>query len=257
MSSIQNIYGQKTHDERLSLEWEVLGKPIAISIQIALDSEFTQETRTFVLHNSLTSCILDIGAGNWFYRAGAWIGTDTDGIIEWSGIYGPVVIQSKKGIVPLTPFPTFLTAIKPVLNGVVFHTGLNQRYYMVIHSTRNEHFKSSGLKSFYKHDWGNGSIQVSHLDPKETYSFQLQMFTSNIATLPDVNTIQLLTESYIVTNKKAAMPIKATNGTEKAVYAADRAMLQDAASGRKQTFFSYAQYLQFQAAKARTSASQQ
>lgn len=251
--SVQNVYGDKTADGRLGVEWETLGKPVATSVQIALNSEFTEETRTFVLDRAAQMCALDVGPGRWFYRVGTWFGTETEGVIEWSGIYGPVDIQSKKPRVPLAEFPTFLTSVKPALNSIVFHTGLFQPYYMVFNYTEKDHFKSSGLKSVYRHDWGEGSIRVTNLDPAATYSFQLQMFGGGMAALPTGNTIQLLTEAYIVKNKRAGMPVKATNGTESAVYAADKAILH---GRRKQNFSSYAEYLQYTAAAARTSAGQ-
>lgn len=257
MNTIQNVFGQKTQDERLSLDWKVVGEVVAISVQIATDTEFTQETRTFVMDKSVQSCALDVGFGKWFYRVGAWIGTDKDGIIEWSGIYGPVAIRSNKPHVPLTAFPTFITNVKPAHNSIVFHTGLYQPYYMIVHSTQKDHFKASGLKSYYKYDeLANGTIQLSNMDPSTTYSFQLQMFSTGWADIPSGSNIQVLTDVYIVRNKKAAMPVKARTNTDRAVYAGDSAILQGAIGRPNQKFGSYAEYLQFVAAKARTSASQ-
>lgn len=254
--SIQNVFGEKTSDERLKLEWETLAEPVAVSIQIALDSEFTERSRTFVVYKTLQTCELDVGEGNWFFRIGAWLGSETEGFIEWSGIYGPVQIASKNPPVKLAEFPTFITSIRPSYNALFLHTGLYEPYYTVVHITENDHFKSSGLKSYYKHDWGSGSIHIPNLDANRIYSFQLQMFPVNKATLPKQNDIRILTESLIVKNKRVGMPVKATSGTERAVYAADKAILQDAVGRKKRNYSSYAEYLQFQAAKARTSARQ-
>jgi hypothetical protein len=258
MTSIQGVFGEKTADDRLYLEWETLGldEIVAISIQIATDSEFTQETRTFVMDKTVKSCTLDVGFGKWFYRVGAWIGTEKDGIIEWSGIYGPVSIRSTKPHVNLFAFPTFLTNVKPAHNSIVFYTGLYEPYYMILHATQKDHFKASGLKSYYKYDLGNGSIQLLNMDPQYTYSFQLQMFAKKIAELPKDGNIQVLTDMYVVKNKRSAMPVRAMNNTDRAVYAADKAILQDSIGKPNRKFGSYAEYLQFQAAKARTSASQ-
>jgi hypothetical protein len=253
--SVQNISGSCGPDGRLALRWEVFDKPIAISIQVALDTEFTQEARTFVVPKTATTCGLDIGAGKWFYRMGGWIGTDTDGAIDWSGIYGPVQLQSKKGYIRCAEFPTIVHAT-PANNAIVFHTGLYEPYYIVLHCTQKGDFKASGLKSYYKKDWGSASVQLSGLDAQYTYSFQFQMLSEEKAVLP-TNTIRLLTDVYSIKNKKTAMPVRATTNTEHAVYAGDKALLMDAVGRRQQKFDSYADYLRFQAAKARTSASQQ
>jgi hypothetical protein len=254
--SIQNVFGEKTSDEKLKLEWETLAKPVAISIQIALDSEFTEGSRTFVVYKSVQACELDVGNGTWFFRIGAWIGSETDGMIDWSGIYGPVQIASKNLPAKLAEFPTFITSVRPSYNSLFLHTGLYEPYYTIVHITQNNHFKSSGLKTYYKHDWGNGSIHIPNLDSNSVHSFQLQMFSVNKAILPKQSDVRILTEPLIVKNKKVGMPIKATSGTDHAVYAADKAILQDAVGRKKKTYSSYAEYLQFQAAKARTSARQ-
>jgi hypothetical protein len=254
--SIQGLYGTSSPDSRLKLEWELVGIPIAISVQISLNSEFTVNSRIFVLPKHVRSCILDTGSGKWFYRVGAWIGGADDGVIEWSGIYGPTEIQSRlANPAPLLPFPTSLTGTNPVYNGIVFHTGLYETYYLIIHATQKDQFNSSGMKTYYKQDWGSGSVQLSGLDPTATHSFQLQMLVPNKKDLP-TNSVVILSDVYEVRNKKTAMIVKPKTNTDHATYAADKAILQDSIGRRKQNFGSYAQYLQFQAAKARTSASQ-
>ena len=254
--SIQRLIGLCARDGRLELEWESFGNPIAFSVQAALDSEFTQETRTFVIPKSTRSCTLDIGAGQWYYRVGAWIGTELEGNIDWSGIYKPIHIASAKERPVVTPFPILIPKVTPALNAVVFHTGLYEPYYMILHMTSDSIFKASSMKTYYIKDIGNSKIQMSKLDPQYTYSFQLQMLTGNKGELP-TNTVRLLTDVYSVKNKKTGATVKPASGTDHAVYARDKAILQDAVGRTKQNFSSYADYLQFKAARARTSGSQQ
>ena len=248
--SIQNIIGEKTIDERLALQWKIFGSPIAISIQVALDPEFTQETRTFVLNKSIQTCALDLGRGQWFYRLGAWLGIETEGIIDWSGIYGPINLQSNKSFIPLTPFPAMITAVKPAYNGIDFHTDKYKPYYLIIHATKQSDFKASHIKTYYKRDWGNACVQLTGLDPLQNYSFQLQMLTA----LP--KNIDLLTEAYVVKNKKAGAPIKPGSATDQTRFSEDRAILIDAASRKKLIFKSQSEYLQYKAARARNSLEQ-
>lgn len=253
--SIQNLYGSQGSGGRLKLEWEVLGSPIAISIQIAFDTQFTNETRTFVLPKGTTNCELDVGRGNWYYRVGAWIGTDKDGVVEWSGIYGPVGIQSNKTPPAIELFPGDLTDVRPAYNAIVLHTGMYEPYYMIITITQKDNFTAAATKTYYKWDWGAASVQVSGLESNATHSFQLQMMTGDKSKLP-LNTVKMLTDVYEVRNKRTAMVVKPATNTDHATYTADKAILQDSVGRRKQNFGSYAQYLQFQAAKARTTARQ-
>jgi hypothetical protein len=256
---IQNIFCQKTFNNNLKFEWDLLGIPIAISIQLALDSEFTKESRTFVINKQQKSCILNIESGEWFYRMGSWIGTEKDGIIEWSGIYGPITIQSNLPPEKLLPFEYIPNTIQPVQNGIIFHTGIYEHYYMVINITKKEDFKSSGIKTYYRYDWGNTTIQILNLQSDETYSFQLQTFSKDKANLPKDKDIQILTDVYSIKNKKTAKPARATNLTEVASYLADKAILTDSVSqntlARKRNFSSYTDYLKFMAAKTRNSGS--
>jgi hypothetical protein len=250
------IQGQSTTDGRIAFQWELNSAARAFSIQIAQDSEFTAMSRTFVVPNSISSCVLDSGKGRWYYRLGTWTGREQEGTIEWSGIYGPISIQSNKPIVQIREFPIVITATTPALQSVLLHTDLYEPYYMIIHTTQKDHFKASGLKTSYVRDWGQAQVHVRNLDPQYTYSFQLHMLSGNKGVLP-TNTIELLTEPYSIRNKRAAANLKPSTGTDHSVYAADRALVRSAMeSQRQQRFSSYSDYLQFQAAKARTSMTQ-
>lgn len=254
--SIQNITGRQTMEGKLSLTWKNLTTPIAISIHVAQDSEFIQHSRLFVIPNHVDSCTLDIGKGSWFYRIGAWIGTQAEGAIEWSGIYGPILLQTNKQLLPLKQFPYIIHAIKPALNSINIHTGAYEPCYMVIHSTDHHVLQASRTKSIYMFDWGGSIINVPNLDASKEYTFQIQTIAGNPAKLP-TSTIEVCTEPYHIEKKRSGMPVQGRSGTDRATYAADKANLQHAIGKQSQKFDSYAQYIQFQAAKARTSASQQ
>jgi hypothetical protein len=252
--SVQSLMASATTDGRLSLSWEAFGAPIVFSIQVALDSEFTEGARSFVVPKSARSCALDIGSGQWYYRVGAWIGSDREGAIDWSGIYKPIRLSTTKSAIALSPFPILIPNVSPALNAVVFHTGIYESYYMIFHVVRGNEFKASSIKSYYVKDTGNAQVQVSGLDPQYTYSFQLQMMTGEKGELP-TNAVRPLTDVYSIKNKKTGAVVKPTNATEHASYAADRAILQGAVGRKQQNFSSYADYLQFKAARTRTSGS--
>lgn len=250
--SVQSIVGVSTPDGKLGLQWHLVGSCIAYSVQVGLDSECTQERADYVCPNTDTQCSFDVGSGSWYVRVGAWIGTDTDGIVDWSGVYGPFTIQSNQAPQPLSRFPIVLTGVKPALNSVKFHTGLNKSYYMIIHSTKANSFRSSHLKTIYTKDWGVGCVQITHLDPHSVYSFQLQMFSTNMDTLPK-HTSQLLTESYDVIEKQAAKPIGSYSTHNHTMNVADKAIVNDAIGRRTMKFASHSDYLKYKAAISRTS----
>ena len=250
--SIQGLFGKPTADGRFAISWEVIANIRATSIQVALDSEFTNNVRTFVLPAFVKNCNLDVGNGNWFYRIGGWIGTWTEGIIDWSGIYGPIKIVSPKPVCAIVPFPTEITYVKPALNSIIFYTDRCDPYYMIVNISEKENFKASQVKTHYYSDLDMGHITISDLSPEKTYSFQFQMLAKQRDTLP-TDSIQLLTEEYTVLNKRTGMYVKPKSATEHTTYAADKAMINDSMKRTRLQFFSYAQYLQFQAAKARTS----
>lgn len=250
--SVQSIDGYSTPDGMLELHWYLVGSCIAYSVQVGLDSECTQERADYVCPNTDTQCILDVGSGSWYVRIGAWIGTETDGIVEWSGVYGPFTVKSKKAPQPLAPFPIDLLAVKPALNSIKFHTGLNKSYYMIIHYTKAYSFRSSHLKTIYTKDWGIGCVQITNLDPHSVYSFQLQMFSTAIDKLPK-HTSQLLTESYNVIEKQAAKPIGSYSTANHTMNVADKAIVNDAIGRRTMKFASHSDYLKYKAAISRTS----
>lgn len=250
--SVQSILGYSTPDGKLELQWHFVGPCIAYSVQVGLDSECTQERADYVCPNTGKKCIVDVGSGSWYVRVGAWIGTETDGIVDWSAVYGPFTIKSNHSPQPLARFPIVLTGVKPALNSIKFHTGLNKSYYMIIHYTKANSFRSSHLKTIYIKDWGVGCVPITNLDPHCIYSFQLQMFSTNIDTLPK-DMIQLLTEPYDVIERQAAKPTGSYSTNNHTLNVADKAIVNDAIGRRTMKFASHSDYIKYKAAISRTS----
>ena len=253
--SVQNVSVGATQDARLELSWQLTGPPpVAVSVQIAKDSEFLDTPRTFVI-SPCESVTLDTGAGRWYYRIGAWVGTEKRGIIEWSGIYGPVAIASQKGVVPTALPSIHIHHTQPALESVIFHTGVYEPYYLVIDTTFQTSLSASTAKTSYLSDWGKASVAVGDLAADQTYSFRLAAFLGGARSrgaLPAAGEIKQLDEGLVIRNKRAAATVRATTFTDSAVYAADRVILKEAREKQSLRFSSYADYMQYLAARTRT-----
>jgi hypothetical protein len=223
----------------------------ATSIQIASDSEFTTNCRTFVIPPTVFTCELDTGKGGWYYRIGAWLGTPQKGAVEWTGIYGPIHAESAKGIVPIAPMTVHFQSVQPALDAILFHSGVYEPYYLIFDYTFQGEVKASTAKTVYIHDWGKAEMPVENLEPARTYTFRVATFQGKRGTLPAAE-IKQLTEWTYIRNKRAAAPVRARNFTEGAVYEADKVLLREAREKKSLRFSSYADYMQHLAARART-----
>lgn len=121
--AVHNLQATPMPLETLNLSWIIVStlKPLhAISIELSSSPEF-KTSQHYVLPPTAPGCSLDVGNGSWFFRAGSWIGEPGKGVIEWSGIYGPVQVISKKPSPkePQTPF--ILQYVRSLHNGVRVH----------------------------------------------------------------------------------------------------------------------------------------
>jgi hypothetical protein len=259
MSVVQNPYAVCGPDGRLAFTWELAGglvagssdAPVAFSVQVAADPEFLVTPRTFVVPGKVTSVQLDTGAGRWFYRVGGWIGTAQKGVVSWSGIYGPVVVAGGKAVVPTKPAAVNIHHIQGALDSMIMHTGVHQPYYVVVDYTHEPTLSASTAKTVYMHDWGKGSFQVFELQPQRNYTFRVSSFIDKKESLP-TSTIKQLGEGVYIRNKKVARPVAASSSGDIATFAADKVILKEAAEKQSLRFSSYADYMQYIAAKART-----
>lgn len=250
---IQNLFGTVIQG-KLVLQWEIMAPVVAVSVQIAKDVEFLDTARSFVLP-PVGSVALDTGKGNWFYRAGGWIGDEKKGKIEWSGVYGPIPVDSAKGIVPSEPAKIKIQYVQPALDSLIFHTGIYEPYYAVVDYTHNEPptLTASTSKTMYVQDWGKGSFDVLELSSANVYSFRVTTFLVEKGSLPPKGgAVKQLGDGVIVKGKRTAPGTRAGTNTDRAIYAADKAILKEATEKQSLRFSSYAEYMQFIAAQART-----
>jgi hypothetical protein len=102
----------------------------AIFVAVAEDAEFTVNRRIFVLP-LVAEAILTVGPGAWYTRVGAAQGKER-GIVEWSGIHGPLHIQTDTPAIPTTSSASLpVLHHKPIVDGYRIHTGKAEPHVVV------------------------------------------------------------------------------------------------------------------------------
>lgn len=102
----------------------------AIFVAIAEDAEFTVNRRIFILP-VVGEAKLTVGSGGWYVRIGAAQGTPERGIVEWSGIQGPVFINTTDATPTLPTVSIPLLHSKAVTDAYRFHTGKSDPHVVV------------------------------------------------------------------------------------------------------------------------------
>ena len=246
MSIIQNIITQCIGG-KLALQWETLGDCVAISVQTASDSEFTKNERCYVIPK-INAIDLDCGGGLWYVRISAWVGNTTDGVIEWSGVYGPVAVVNTKSLPPLKPSPAFIIHTQAIQKGMRFHTENLKPMYFVIESSLERTFTSNTTKTQYVFDYGKRQVDCLHLSFGKVYSVRFGAFTTESLSKMEV---RQLGEWQTVHNKQPARPIKPTDNTQAVVEKADAIYLREVSQKKMARFASHGDYLRFKAAETR------
>lgn len=245
-----SIYGFQAQsvEGKLALVWEVQVDCVALSVQIATDSEFTQNERSFVLP-VVKSVTLDCGKGAWFIRIGVWTGTKSIGTVVWSGIYGPVSIVTSREIVPSVSSELTIVHTQAIQHGLRLHTGNEISRYFVIEKSQKTAFPASATVTMYAHDWGKGNIDCPDLLFGMPYSVRFGAFKTENLAAPEIRQVGAW---QVVHNKMAARPIKPMDSTHVGTGRADATLLREASQTQFVRFASHGDYLRFKAAETRT-----
>jgi hypothetical protein len=254
--AVQNV-SARTDGGLLDMMWEVLAEPVALSIQMATDNEFTSIVRTFVIPTA-SGATLDIGNGTWFFRIGAWMGSKTAGKITWTSPYGPATIATRKAPVNLKPCTLPLLHVQSIQNGIRLHTGLHEKAYLLVDYCKNSKFPASQSTSLYMFDWGRGYFDVDGLDFLHKYSIRFASFAGSADRAPvrhllPTETVAQLEAPRAIHNAAPGRPARPVDNGLKAVAAADDPILREAQQKPFMRFASHADYLRYTAAVARTS----
>lgn len=242
--SIQALRGLATNGS-LSLTWILLGDTAAITIQVARDSEFTDTVRTFVIPK-VPACTLDVGAGLWYFRAAAmW-----RGLVEWSGIHGPVFVNSTKPPPPLGK--TFFQVLntQPITNGVRFNTTSRIPSYTIIEYSKEPKFLSSSTKTRYFEDPSRGYFDCENMDPSHSYHIRLTS-TENAKPLP-TDSVDTMMEWLVFSGKRTLPFMKPHSSQDLVGRRSDTVILKEAnESTTPVRFISQSDYIKYRIAKHR------
>ncbi len=103
----------------------------AIFVAVAEDAEFFINRRIFVLP-LCAEAKFRVGNGGWYVRVGAAQGSPERGIVEWSGIHGPVRTSSATTTPTHPPGPSLpVLHSKPVDRAYRIHTGKSDPHIVV------------------------------------------------------------------------------------------------------------------------------
>lgn len=231
------------------LTWEVIGSPIAITVQFATDYEFTKNIKSFIIPTG-PGAWLDIGNGAWFFRIGSWIGKPESGVINWTPTYGPLTIVVQK--MPIkTKSPTLpVLHVSTIVEGLRIHTGVNACIYAVIEYSKDSRFPSGSTKTLYALDWGRGYFDVRDLEPFEKYSVRIATFTGNRSELP-TESIAIL-EAYQAYHGKTPMKaVQPSTNSVRTSMKADDTILREIENTPNPKFGSHSDYIRYITAKSR------
>jgi hypothetical protein len=251
--SVQNIGGQCI-GQKLSLNWEILGEAKALSVQVATSADFLTRTRTFVMPIA-TGVELDTGMGAWFFRVGAWL---ADGRVEWSGIYGPVVVMTIKTLVPVPKAVIKIIRTEAIKGGLRIYTAGASEYYAVIEYVTDSkrsvdvkpEFAASLTKTQYEFDWGRGFVDCLGLSPEYIYNIRITTFDRELGALPKDH-IRQLCEPIILATKTPLRHMKPHDNYDRVMMRAGDEILRDVKQTPNYRFKTYQDYTQYLEAKAR------
>lgn len=277
--SIQQVRGENTPDQKLTISWTIMKEVKGISIEVARDANFSLLHRHFVIPISLLlpkeqkeeekvkeadslppeeskpkpkasfeaipcQVGLDVGNGQWFFRVGAWNGTDLRGSIDWSGMYGPIYVLSLKQAIAIKPSTFSLLHTQSLAGGIRLHTDLRKEVMYIGEYSTEDKFLPSSKKTFYVRDnLVNSYFDVINLQPSFTYAIRCVPLSSNET--------EMLTEWKGIKGMKTLTNLRPFNSGDVAVSAAEKTLLREAHE-RPMRFTSQSEYAAFLAAKAKS-----
>lgn len=237
-------------DIKFRISW--IGPPgsRAYMILAARDSEFISERRCFYVPVCANNVSLDMGGGEWFFRVGCFIGNDR-GTIRWSNIYGPYMnpVAGSKLPPPPSRTPFSILYTRPIQNGLRVHVDYPGDYIMIIESSR----LSSDL-AVSQTDWSyqfdsvrRGFIDALNFTYPHRYNIRCSLL-EGIAFPTDRIVCMGVGKRY---QGVAEKPLRHTDLESQGQHRGDTAILRQTENSANVRFSSHADYLRYQAAKAR------
>lgn len=256
---ISNMF--PTPEGKLALQWGFPEQGYhGIVVALSVNPEFPEATRRMFVLPPVTECTLDCGKGDWFVRVGGCEGSKETGKVNWSGIYGPVRIESAKSAPVPDPCPIKLLHTQQLQNGFRIHAdGSVRKGFLVERSAEKEggaKFPVGTTRWFYSFDKGMGWIDCKGLQYPDLYSLRYSVFDippiENPA-YPWLHTFpvkQIFPVSLGVSlHKKTASKVKLNQNRD--TMAVDNLLMEQRRANPNMKFASHTDYLRYLAAQER------
>jgi len=238
----------RVDDSKIVITWDVFGEPRALSVQIAMDPDFTSFLNTFLVPPQVKGVTLDVGGGHWYFRVGCFNGKKEYGVIEYSAIYGPAVVPVEKPPQKLSPPSFAILHYKPILEGVRFYTDRTTPCYAIMESCPSNKFNASDTTSTYSLDFGRGYFDCLGLNSRTTHSVRIACWEGNVSEFPTDRVARL--EQF-----RAAHYVKPTASVRRDISslgtaaAAGAALLRESREKPVMKFASHTAYMRYIASK--------
>jgi hypothetical protein len=221
---------------------------------VARDSEFILDRRCFFVPPVAADGVsFDMGSGTWFFRIGSLVGEVSGrGVIKWSNMYGPY-INSAAGSKPPPPLGApggeSLLHTRSIQGGVRAYIHYDRAaYIMIMESSRTSTLPASDTSWTYQFDTvRRGSVDILNLDPLYKYTIRCTLMDG--ATFPTDRIVAL--SGGIRCSGTSEKPVRHFDSGGQSIHRADVAILRQTENERNITFSSHADYLRYQAARAR------
>lgn len=238
----------RVEGSKMIMSWDVYGEPHVLSVQIAMDPDFTTFLNTFLVPPHVKGVTLDVGGGSWYFRVGCFIGRKEYGAIEYGAIYGPAIVAVEKPPQKLSSPSFAILHYKSIMEGVRFYTDRTTPTYAILESCPSSKFKASDTTSKYCLDFGRGYFDCLGLDPHSTHSVRIACWEGSVSEFPTDRVARL--EQF-----RAAHNLKPTSAPKREISslgtsaAAGNAMLRESRERPVMKFASHTAYMRYKASK--------
>lgn len=176
---ISNMFS--TTDRKLTLQWGFPEQVYhGILVCLSTHPDFIEAQRRIFVLPPVTECTLDCGKGSWFVRIGGCEGFKETGKVNWSGVYGPILVESIKSAPDLKNSPIRPIYTQSLQGGFRIHAdGSVRKGFLVERCAEKEggsKFPIGSTQWSYMFDKGMGSIDCKGMVYPDLYSIRISAF---------------------------------------------------------------------------------